>query len=130
MQFLSFIAILIFKPLFAAYDRHNRLPRKLTRTACRNLLPCCCVVLLTVRQHAGINELMQSSALHHGKIFRHSAHVSFRGSLLKQKHNIFPAFPERSEFDIYASMTPAKEVGGDFYDFFLIDDDHKSRRTV
>ena len=37
--------------------------------------------------------------------------------------NIFPAFPERTEFDIYASMTPAKEVGGDFYDFFLIDDD-------
>ncbi len=38
--------------------------------------------------------------------------------------NIFPAFPERSEFDIYASMTPAKEVGGDFYDFFMTDDDH------
>ncbi len=37
---------------------------------------------------------------------------------------IFPAFPERREFDIYATMTPAKEVGGDFYDFFLIDDDH------
>ena len=37
---------------------------------------------------------------------------------------IFPAFPERSEFDIYASMAPAKEVGGDFYDFFLVDDDH------
>lgn len=37
---------------------------------------------------------------------------------------IFPAFPERSEFDIYATMTPAKEVGGDFYDFFLVDDDH------
>ncbi|MBQ9459375.1 MAG: SpoIIE family protein phosphatase, partial [Oscillospiraceae bacterium] len=37
---------------------------------------------------------------------------------------IFPAFPERKEFDIYASMTPAKEVGGDFYDFFLIDNDH------
>ena len=36
----------------------------------------------------------------------------------------FPAFPDRSEFDIYASMDPAKEVGGDFYDFFLIDDDH------
>ena len=35
----------------------------------------------------------------------------------------FPAFPDRKEFDIYASMTPAKEVGGDFYDFFLIDDD-------
>lgn len=36
----------------------------------------------------------------------------------------FPAFPERDEFDIYATMNPAKEVGGDFYDFFLIDDDH------
>lgn len=38
--------------------------------------------------------------------------------------SIFPAFPERREFDLYASMTPAKEVGGDFYDFFLVDDDH------
>ena len=37
--------------------------------------------------------------------------------------NIFPAFPERRDFDIYASMNPAKEVGGDFYDFFLMDDD-------
>ncbi len=37
---------------------------------------------------------------------------------------IFPAFPERKEFDLYASMNPAKEVGGDFYDFFMIDDDH------
>ena len=36
----------------------------------------------------------------------------------------FPPFPDRNEFDIYASMTPAKEVGGDLYDFFLIDDDH------
>ncbi len=36
----------------------------------------------------------------------------------------FPPFPDRTEFGIYASMTPAKEVGGDFYDFFLIDDDH------
>ena len=38
--------------------------------------------------------------------------------------NIFPAFPDRPDFDIYASMDPAKEVGGDFYDFFLVDDDH------
>ena len=38
--------------------------------------------------------------------------------------NIYPAFPERPDFDIYASMDPAKEVGGDFYDFFLVDDDH------
>ena len=38
--------------------------------------------------------------------------------------SIFPAFPERKEFDVYATMDPAREVGGDFYDFFLIDDDH------
>lgn len=38
--------------------------------------------------------------------------------------SIFPAFPDRDEFDLYASMTPAKEVGGDFYDFFLIDEGH------
>ena len=37
---------------------------------------------------------------------------------------IFPPYPERSEFDLYAAMDPAKEVGGDFYDFFLIDHDH------
>lgn len=37
---------------------------------------------------------------------------------------VFPAFPEYEEFDIYASMDPAKEVGGDFYDFFLVDPDH------
>lgn len=37
---------------------------------------------------------------------------------------IFPPFPNREEFDIYASMTPAKEVGGDFYDFFMVDDRH------
>ena len=38
--------------------------------------------------------------------------------------SIFPAFPDHEEFDIYASMTPAKEVGGDFYDFFMVDDRH------
>ena len=36
----------------------------------------------------------------------------------------FPAFPDRADFDIYASMTPAREVGGDFYNFRLLDDDH------
>ena len=41
-----------------------------------------------------------------------------------QLPSTFPAFPERKDFDIYASMTPAKTVGGDFYDFFLIDEDH------
>jgi len=34
---------------------------------------------------------------------------------------IFPPFPDREEFDLYATLVPAKEVGGDFYDFFLLD---------
>ena len=37
--------------------------------------------------------------------------------------SVFPAFPDRNEFDIYALMVPAREVGGDFYDFYLIDKD-------
>jgi serine phosphatase RsbU (regulator of sigma subunit) len=36
----------------------------------------------------------------------------------------FPAFPERSEFDVYAAMLPASDIGGDFYDFFLVDPTH------
>jgi sigma-B regulation protein RsbU (phosphoserine phosphatase) len=38
--------------------------------------------------------------------------------------HVFPPFPDRNEFDLYASMDPAREVGGDFYDYFLADDDH------
>ena len=38
--------------------------------------------------------------------------------------HVFPPFPHRTEFDIYAMMDPAREVGGDFYDYYLIDDDH------
>ena len=37
--------------------------------------------------------------------------------------SIFPAFPDRKEFDLFASMTPAKEVGGDFYNFFFTEED-------
>lgn len=37
---------------------------------------------------------------------------------------IFPAFPNRKEFNIYATMDPAKEVGGDFDDFFMMDERH------
>ena len=38
--------------------------------------------------------------------------------------HIIPAFPDRKDFDIVGNMNPAKEVGGDFYDYFLVDDDH------
>ncbi len=35
----------------------------------------------------------------------------------------FPPFPDRDEFSIFASLEPAREIGGDFYDFFFVDDD-------
>jgi len=38
--------------------------------------------------------------------------------------NVFPPFPDRKEFDLYACMIPARDVGGDFYDFFFIDKDN------
>lgn len=38
--------------------------------------------------------------------------------------NVFPPYPDHEEFEIYASMDTAKEVGGDFYDFFFIDPNH------
>ena len=41
-----------------------------------------------------------------------------------QANSLPKDFPEREEFSLYASMSPAKEVGGDLYDFFMIDDDH------
>ena len=47
--------------------------------------------------------------------------ASIQSSVLPSQ---FPSFPNRPEFDLYASMEPAKDVGGDFYDFFLVDDEH------
>ena len=38
--------------------------------------------------------------------------------------HIFPPFPDRREIDLFASMDPARDVGGDFYDFFFVDEDH------
>ena len=38
--------------------------------------------------------------------------------------HVFPPFPEHKEFELYAMMEPAREVGGDFYDYYFIDDDH------
>jgi sigma-B regulation protein RsbU (phosphoserine phosphatase) len=47
--------------------------------------------------------------------------ASIQASMLP---SVFPPFPGRKEFDLHASMLPAKEVGGDFYDFFFVDKDN------
>lgn len=65
--------------------------------------------------------------LEQSEISRNSAIVKSELDTATQIQNsmvpgIFPAFPDRDEFDIYAAMYTAKEVGGDFYDFFFVDE--------
>ena len=72
-----------------------------------------------------IRDLNEKYMLQETQASRLSAELSMAKDIqASQLPRLFPAFPNRSEFDIYASMTPAKEVGGDFYDFFLVDPDH------
>jgi len=66
------------------------------------------------------------------KLTRATSEKQKMESELKIAHDIqmgilrkdFPPFPDRKEFDVFATLKPAKEVGGDFYDFFLVDEDH------
>ncbi len=92
-----------------------------------------------IRTRDEIEELAEAISLMEGDIIRYISNIQ---AITAEKERIgaelnvatqiqadmlpriFPAFPDRKEFDIYATMTPAKEVGGDFYDFFLIDEDH------
>ncbi len=56
---------------------------------------------------------------------RISAELALASSIQEDSiPNEYPAFPDRKEFDIYASMEPAREISGDFYNFFLVDEDH------
>lgn len=72
-----------------------------------------------------LKEYIKQNALITSEKERIGAELSIAGTIQENAvPNLFPAFPEREDFDIFASMTPAKEVGGDFYNFFLIDDDH------
>ncbi len=74
---------------------------------------------------AEINRYMKENIMLAGERERVAAELNMATQIqASQLPREFPPFPDRKEFDIYASMTPAKEVGGDFYDFFLIDDDH------
>lgn len=73
--------------------------------------------------------LRQLEELKHA-VLEHDQLVTIRKELDIASHiqqsilpRTFPPFPGRTEFDIFAAMIPAREVGGDFYDFFLIGDD-------
>lgn len=69
-------------------------------------------------EHARLVEVEQAEKLR-AQEMEHAAMI--QRSILPGN---FPAFPDRSEFHLHAAMTPAREVGGDFFDFFLLDHDH------
>lgn len=69
--------------------------------------------------------LIFSNALWTSRALKTEAELNIASNIQRDMlPNIFPAFPEREDFDIYATMNPAKEVGGDFYDFFMVDSTH------
>ena len=76
---------------------------------------------LTQRMKAYIHDIETITADRERISTELSLATRIQGSMLP---SIFPPFPNRPEIDLYAVMEPAKEVGGDFYDFFLIDEDH------
>ena len=74
---------------------------------------------------ADLKESIEAYTNEHTEKERISTELNIAARIQKQLlPSIFPPFPDRREFDIYASMLPAKEVGGDFYDFFFIDEDN------
>ncbi len=69
-------------------------------------------------------ELIRNSIKEHDKLLAIQYDLdTARNIQLAILPKVFPPFPERNEFEIFASMEPAKEVGGDFYDFFLMDNE-------
>ena len=97
------------------------------------------IINLPIRSGDEIGDLYQEIRAMQGRIVEYTDHLT-RVTREKERigtelniaakiqadmlPRIFPPFPDRPEFDLYATMDPAREVGGDFYDFFLVDDDH------
>ncbi len=75
---------------------------------------------LSVRTKEYIDQITEITAEKERMVAELDVAAKIQADMLPRK---FPAYPDRPEFDLYASMEPAKEVGGDFYDFFLVDND-------
>jgi len=133
---LALLPVLVIAlPLIRALIRYDG-PAKLRKTARLFLLMPLAGLVLSCIQF-GIS--MQYTAVLLSVLLALGVIVSYRGRCLtairteltmamqiqeSMLPNQFPAFPDHPEFDLYASMDPAREVGGDFYDFFLTDDGH------
>jgi len=80
---------------------------------------------ITVKKTLAQLETLKQAVREHDQLLalRHELDIAadIQRSILPRT---FPAFPDRKDFDLYATMIPAREVGGDFYDFFLVDPDH------
>jgi sigma-B regulation protein RsbU (phosphoserine phosphatase) len=76
---------------------------------------------LTERLRNYVDDVVRTTAEKERMGTELSVATNIQANMLPDK---FPPFPDRSEFEIFASMTPAKEVGGDFYDFFMVDKRH------
>lgn len=80
---------------------------------------------ITIKKAITEIEIMQKAQLEHDQLvsIQNDLEIArdIQQSIIPRR---FPPFPERKDFEIYASMNAAKSVGGDFYDFFLIDEDH------
>jgi len=80
---------------------------------------------ITVQKTLRELDALRLSAVEHDQLLaiRHELDIAGRiqQSILPRT---FPPFPDRTDFDIFATMLPARDVGGDFYDFFLVDADH------
>jgi phosphoserine phosphatase RsbU/P len=77
-----------------------------------------------------INKTLEEITLIRRSMDEHDQLVSIQKDLITAREiqqailpKVFPPFPNQKKFDVYASMVPAKEVGGDFFDFFIIDSD-------
>ena len=79
------------------------------------------MVVMTDRIKTSVTELLSANSEKERISTELGLATRIQSSMLP---NVFPPFPEHKEFSIYASMDPAKEVGGDFYDFFFIDETH------
>ena len=76
---------------------------------------------MTIKMQKHIKDIARMSAENERISSELSIAAQIQESVLP---DVFPPFPDKKDIDLYALMHPAKEVGGDFYDFFLIDDNH------
>ncbi|MCF0229887.1 MAG: PP2C family protein-serine/threonine phosphatase [Parasporobacterium sp.] len=109
--------------------RMNATPQEILTYSYRTIFPRIVILLgiavICVPLAKRTEKLLDEVALEHSERERLGTELNVATRIQSNMlPSIFPYLPEREEFDIFASMNPAKEVGGDFYDFFMVDQNH------